>query len=403
MILQTSDGLLGVPGYEKKGVPVYFTDDHLLLEGPTYWIAEVSKIRSKSIRTLSDYSTILARYLQWLDDQGYGSLNWQNIDRNIIDSYTCHLLISRNSLGKPRDSTIESYMAKIASFYKWATKNGYKHYWDMEREIKTCFVDSAMMVLDTVDVEINEVQLGVGAETHIKKDLNKFLTRENFSIALDLMDDEVYKVMSSFIWITALRPKELLQVPYKGKGKNLGLKRYRYNEVKSDIPFHMASKGKNRSIEIPAYFWQWICDYWMPLRTKRAELFKEKNGYSPSNSVLFLSSDGRPVTYRMLSYQLGLVGNNPSFPQDSLIPKMFRHSFATYFVLEALKARNMLNAPYVYDAVIDNELREWMGHTDTSTTYKYYVHLVHRYIGDDLIMDLRKEENQALLNSLVGF
>lgn len=39
-----------------------------------------------------------------------------------------------------------------------------------------------------------------------------------------------------------------------------------------------------------------------------------------------------------------------------------------------------------------------MGHNDIETTYKYYVHLVNRFVQDDLIYDLQKQQANERLS-----
>lgn len=81
-----------------------------------------------------------------------------------------------------------------------------------------------------------------------------------------------------------------------------------------------------------------------------------------------------------------------------MTPYMLRHAFATYFVLHQLIAKNRLGQPYLYDAAVDQLLREFLGHADINTTYKYYVHLVNRFVQDDLIFDLQKHQNKEILS-----
>ncbi len=82
---------------------------------------------------------------------------------------------------------------------------------------------------------------------------------------------------------------------------------------------------------------------------------------------------------------------NSASQNESLQPE------ATYFVLNALKERNMLGKRYVYDAVVAEVLRTNMGHNDVETTYEHYVRLANQFYKDDLIYDLKNAENKDLL------
>jgi integrase len=80
---------------------------------------------------------------------------------------------------------------------------------------------------------------------------------------------------------------------------------------------------------------------------------------------------------------------------------MIRHSCATYFVYEALKQKGRLGQHFVYDAALDEELRKLMGHKDIKTTLEYYVHLVNRFVHDDLLVDLKRAQVDSCLSALL--
>ena len=92
----------------------------------------------------------------------------------------------------------------------------------------------------------------------------------------------------------------------------------------------------------------------MPLRNERAKLYREKHGVSPSDDCLFLSKKGRPITYSMLYDHFKKIEAHPDYVSKSFTPKMLRHSWATYFVYEALKKDKSLNSDYVYNSVVQN-------------------------------------------------
>jgi site-specific recombinase XerD len=395
-----TNGLENTDLMPKSSVPIYLSDDYKVLEGPTYWIMKLTQMRSRSIETLKQYSTILARYLQWRDDRDYKAEAWQNVDEDIINEYITYLIEIRDKKGKPSDSAIEFYIARLQSFYKWANENGYKHYWKMDTKKVIFTVRNRSMVNMNIERDALSFHLQTGRSTHVDANRDKFIHRENIPQIMRLFDDVVYAFIALIIWITALRPKELFQLPYKGTGLNEGLRRYQYDELEelTDILFEFESKGKRRSIKFPAYLWVFICTTWMPKRAERAALYRKKHGMMPPNIALFLSKSGDVVTRKMLRDNFLKVAMEEECPENRLTPYMFRHSFATYFVFGALKKSNLLGRAYVYNAVIDQALREWMGHNDIDTTYKYYVHLVNRYFHNDLLDDIYKDENKAIFD-----
>jgi site-specific recombinase XerD len=400
MIKIVTNGFVGVEPYNISSLPLFLTNEFEVIEGPTLWVAQVALRRSRSDRTLKCYSNNLEGFLKWLDEKGYKADQWQNVDEDIINSYITSLIERRDSKGKPDDNSIESYIARIADFYKWASDNGYEHFWRMKRDrLRRTIKDIGLRDI-TIEVERREIKLGGGQSTGLKKEVEKFLDDDAFKILLRLLDDLVYKVMAVIIRIIGARPKGLLQLPYLGVGPNAGLRRYREHELNNleDIPFTFKSKGKYQTIPVPGELWQFICLHWMPERQKRAELYRQRWGVSPPNNVLFLSEDGTPVTYKMLHSHFGKVASHPDFPRDRMTPYMLRHAFATYFVLRHLQAMNRLEQPYVYDVAVDDELRKFMGHNDINTTYKHYVHLVNRFVRDDLIYDLQKHQTKEILS-----
>ncbi len=296
---------------------------------------------------------------------------------------------------------------------------------DFERVIK----DKTITTLEVVRTGLKrEVRLTRGESTRVEKEMNLFVHQQDLVKAMKLFDDKVYAVMAYVIRNTALRPKELLQLPYKGKGLNAGLQHHRIVKVENtdndgtiklaemletddadrrritgDILFDFESKGKQRSILFPLHLWTFICKHWMPERNRRAELYRKKlsKGRSPSNDCLFLAEDGRPVSYDMLYSHFKNVAQHPDYVKKPFTPKMLRHSWATYYVYELLKAEGTLNSDYVYNAAHDTYLREFMGHTDIDTTYKFYVHLVHIYFNKDVVSKLLEEADRELNSAIV--
>ena len=406
MIFQETDGLKNTD--VRRAVPIYFTDAYDVIEGPTYWAIDVAKMRSKSEETLKQYTTTLARFLQWLDDvtddqDSKGAVAWQLVDEDVINAYITYLVEERDEKGRPSDSTIESYIAKLEYFYKWAKTKGYLHYWQMDMKKVTYTIKDTSMVNRQIKLDGRSVRLQSGTPTHLDSEREKFLRREDIPKVIESFDDVVYAFIALVFWQTGLRPKELFQLPYLGEGLNSGLKRYRDEELKNLKPilFEFESKGKRRSIKFPPDIWAFICRVWMPLRVARAARYKEKHGVMPRNSALFLSNEGRIVTRKMLRDNFNKAAEKNECPEKKLTPYKFRHAFATYFVFDRLKALNLLGKPYDYNAVIDSELREWMGHDKSSTTYEYYVHLMNRYFNEDLLTDLEKKENKELFDAII--
>ncbi|MEK4083541.1 tyrosine-type recombinase/integrase [Psychrobacillus sp. FSL K6-1415] len=403
MHLFNTDGLKNTDVSPKDTVPIFLDDDFRAIEGPSYWAIALAQKKSRSIETLKQYTTVLARFLQWRDDNGIKATNWQLTDEDVINAYIGYLINNRDIKGRPSNKTIEDYIAILSYFFKWTTEKGYKHYWKMDLEKVTVRIkDSSAMVKTEKQVE-KRMRIGNGSTMHVDRERDKFIHKENIPRIVELFDDVVYGFIVLVLWKTALRPKELFQLPYKGTGLNAGLKRYRDEELSDlkEILFRFESKGKDRDIKYPPDVWAVICRKWMPERVKRAARYQERNnGEMPPNNALFLSKNGKVVTPKMLQDNFDKVAKDSRCPEKKITPYMFRHAFATYFILDRLKQYKLLGKAYAYNAVIDAELREWMGHENISTTYKYYVHLVNRYFHNGLLEILDDPINKEIFKAI---
>jgi len=411
MIYRRTGGLIDVSPYNRAGMPLYLTDDHHLLEGPTLWALDMS-LDVGSSQTVRKYGAQLARYLQWLDDRGYGANKWQNVDKDIAHAHIADLVAGRDEAGRPTATTIEDHMARVAAFYRWALDNNYEHYLKMDDTwIRVTIKDQTLLADIAPGITVRKHAFGVAGSNQARPrdELDKFLDRDSFKIALPMLvaDDPVYAWIALIIWMTGLRPMDLAQLPFHGREENAGLRRYRPEEIedlrkeKAAIPFTFVSKrAKRRTLNFPGDLWAALCEEWMPRRQERAALYAEKHGVNPPNSILFLADDGHPVSHRMILDHFSHIAARKEFPRDRLTPYMLRHSFATYFMLTALKKKGILGATNVYDAAIDDELRTWMGHDDIKTTYMYYVHLIHKFLHDDLIYDVGRDARINLLKGL---
>lgn len=420
MKLVSGNGLMFHPGYERRGIPVFFEDDHSLIEPATAWILRIAKLKSRSEHTTRKYAGILARYLQWLDDSGYGADSWAAIDEEIFDQYLLH--ISRPSGGAlfgPAHETLLDYASRIHDFYSWAESRGYAHSLDIEEEDLLIKIrDQSLLAHIGIERKVTRLDfnLPTGRPALYEQELDKFVNQDDYEVALHLLEDVVYRIMAVVIRITGMRPKDLLQLPYRGSHQNAGFVPYDEDQIPEDLPqrsinYTFQSKGKVRSISFPGKLWAVICKSYIPLRRERAQLYEKIHGISPPNNRLFLTPDGAIVNYAILYYHFSRVpelaktapplSDGRSFKGRKFSARMLRHTCATYFVYEALKRKNMLGRSFVYDAALDDELRKIMGHTDIRTTLEYYVHLANRFAHDDLIADLKRSEVDKGLNELL--
>jgi site-specific recombinase XerD len=404
MIQVQTESIKECPGYESlASCPFYLTNDFQLLEAPSLWALGVSLRSSKSPETLKQYTSTLARFLQWLDELHFGATNWLMVEDKAIDSYIVFLFNPKVGRERPENSSVEAYIAIIGGFYRWAKDNGYPVKWQMKRLV----VKYRVRVIGlggfvTVTSTGNERRLSRGVHKSVEKEKYRLFNDRLLLEIIPLFDDKVYGVIAFTMRNTGLRPMDVLQLPYKGGGHNEGLRDYRPEALAAlpaDLPFNFRSKGKYRDVYVPGKLWEYICKDWMPERVIRGNRYLEQHGSAPSIKHLFLKEDGTPVTYRNLWDAFEALRNHPRKPAGLMRcnPYMLRHSFATYFVYNALKAKDLLGKGYIYNIQIDEALRRYMGHQRSATSYKYYVHLAGFLSAEDVMGPLVDVEVNLLL------
>ncbi|MFV8781889.1 hypothetical protein ACNKU7_05650 [Microbulbifer sp. SA54] len=350
-------------------------------------------------------------------DCRFGAENWQMVDEDVFISFINHISkpTPKNIYG-PTHGTISHIAYRIWSFYQWARKNGYRHFLDLDAdEVKINISQQKLLahINSTVTISRLGFNLPCGRPAIHEKEIQKFVKQSDFEIAVSEMDDAVYKVIAVIIRITGLRPKDLFQIPYRGTGCNAGFIPYDIDDIpdkleNQSIYFEFNSKGKRRSIQFPGKLWRVICELYIPIRRKRAHLYELKHGIPPRNNRLFLSNRGDIVSYGMLHNNFNKVVEkihsshlSEEFGATRFNARMLRHTCATYFVYEALEKQNRLGRHFVYDAALDEDLRKLLGHNDIKTTLEYYVHLVNRYVHDNLLSDLHRSRVDSGLNVIL--
>ena len=426
-IMEYGDGLVNIPDIRRSKIAIYFNDDYEVIEGPSdYMIRVVAPKRSRSIRTSTKYAQILHVFLQWLDDvedDDYSSANWQQVDESVLYRYFLDYIESYQvRKGQaPAKKTLTDYATRIIEFYRWAEKNGYPHFMEVEsKEAERYIADQLLLahLKPSVTYTKLDFNLPTGPRAIYELEIDKFVQQDDYVAAVRLLPDVVYSLMAVIFRTTGMRPKDILQLPYRGRpnGPNGALIPYDHDNIPADLDrrslnYTFDSKGKTRSIEFPGKLWVLICKLYIPLRRVRATAHFKKYGISPKDDQLFLSEDGDVITYGMLFYNFAKVPSlavgtvdskgNPVFKGKRFNARMLRHSCATYFVYEGLKLRKQLGNPAFYDASMDEELRKMLGHTDIRTTFTYYVHLVNRFMHDDLLQDLRMSHVDSALSVML--
>ncbi len=426
MFYRVSDGVAAVARWGRSDMPLYLTDSHEVILGPTLWAADVALRDSKSKETLRKYGGQVARFLQWLEEHDLkgqrvdldntthrvvGAENWQYVNNATVEAFMADLERMYHDIGQPSPDSINDVLARVQDFYSWAREHDFPVYVKLNDTWVTVVTRNGSLLGDSVQtVHALTWKTPEHKQQILARERDKLVDNESLSIAIRLLakDDPVYAFIAVVIRETALRPLDCAQLPYRGTNLNAGFRWYDENEWLDlwddarekyrDISFSFKSKrGKERTIPFPGDVWNTLCQRWMPLRHERALLYKKEHGVIPPNNILFLSKKGVPVTYKMIHTHFAQVATHPDYPRGRFTPYMLRHAFATYFMITALKEKGVLGRMDVFDVAVFDELRMWMGHNNIKTTYQYYLHLASLLANnDDLPYDLRAESTKEL-------
>lgn len=359
-------------------------NEYNIIEAAMEWVIDISTRGSRSFQTRRNYAYALFHFFAWLNERSYC---WNLITKNELRQYQTDMLRMMKEDGTPLDnSTINYRIDRLCEFYQFASKAGYKHFVDLELEIKKINLPKDQILLAHTCGSQKEIK------THDLKLLKttkrfRIIPRAKFIQACQAFNDLVYVVIAIIMYATGLRRSEVIQMEYRSQANPDFISIAELREKKKgkieDLGFRFIGKGgKKRTIPFPVEIWEMVDKYYLPIRKTRAEQYRKKYGRYPKE--LFLSKSGKPITASGLDERFRSVAKKIGFPFRC---HLLRHSFATFFVENYLKVHN-IGADIEYDFALDEALRIYMGHASMSTT-KTYIHLCHVLKGGDLIRDYR--------------
>ncbi|MEX1670647.1 tyrosine-type recombinase/integrase [Zhongshania guokunii] len=381
-----------------KNVPVLFDDEYQIIEAPTEWLISKSQIRSRSRDTRTNYAYVIAHFFNWLQEKGK---LWNLITKSDINRFVTEQLHSLKPDGSSLEGvTINYRIDRIMDFYKFASMKGYRHFVDTDGVNKVHQGDPDDQLLSHING---------GRSTYVDHGLKvpqvekkvQIIARRDFIRGCKALNDVAYVVAAVVMYLVGLRRMEVVQLEYRTRQNTDFLPLREYERLIDegscrDLTFSFKGKGgKSRRILFPFELWEWIDDIYLPVRQERAKLYAEKYGQNPTQ--LLLTKAGNPLTrtgisdrFRTVALAHGIIFR----------PHVFRHCFATGFVIQFLDAHK-LSPTVLYDPGLDLALREYLGHSDIKTTKKY-IHLVHMLRGRDLLRDYRPKLGEDLRSVIDG-
>ncbi|MFZ3024411.1 hypothetical protein [Pseudomonas sp.] len=286
---------------------------------------------------------------------------------------------------RPNSNTIFDDATIVLNFFAWVKASGFTtnvnitlKNWVANFRSETLL--SYIRAQSTVKISGDPIRvLDREARQKKKPDL---ITNDEIKILLKSYPDPVYATLFRMGLATALRPLELCAFPYAGYGQNKHILPYSSmpDDQKQFSCTVVGKGGKIRTIKIPAYALRDLEESYTKTEYHlRKRKYKEKYKKTCPPSILFLNSEGDPITPKMISdcttYACKRAHmNDPSFRLSNNFYQA-RHWWPTMMMIQHHGEALMSSAADVLDAAFAQVLMNQMGHNKLATTYKHYLDL----------------------------
>lgn len=348
-----------------------------------------------SIDTSKRYSSVFIRFYSWYFKYKKQLLNkhaWLTVTDIDIQSWQINRAAHRTmeQKEKPSDKTIFSDACIIHDFYIWALNEKYPvRIKPQSREFIFDFKNRENDLLAHIPKSKRKVigKKNIRVKTgSIQQENIRILTPDQIKDLLMSYSDPVYAFMYLTSMCTGLRPEGVVAIPYIGVGRNSHILPWDQmkKEIKPDqltFTYRVTEKGrKTRSIKININDWNLINSAYLSLLEERRNLYKEKNGKYPDQKYFWLNSKGMPITS---SKQIADATTYAKKRGNIDFPCCFydaRHWYATMYILHHLNKNNLWKEDG-YNAAIDENLRQQLGHENILTTYNHYVSVARLYVA----------------------
>ncbi|MGY2257776.1 hypothetical protein [Pseudomonas sp. SDO55104_S430] len=366
-----------------------YKKQNILLSVPNLYLYE--KTRS-SIQTSKRYATVISKFYRFLGTQKvFKSLapgDYHTIVRNLhIKQWQVarHTERVRKQSPSPSSATIFDDALIVRNFFAWVVESPFTCNVNIKKETWVLNVKSDRMlnyIKRKAGVRINSDAIRVLDRESRQHTQNPLITDWEIKLLLESYPDSVYATLFCLGLATALRPIELCNFPYLGKGKNKHiLPRSQMPKDEKKFAYQAIGKGnKLRNVIIPAYALDDIeQSYTKNEYPQRRKKYKEKFGKACPPSILFLTADGEPVTPKKISdattYAKKLAyAKNPNF---SMLNDFYqaRHWWPTMMVIQHHGDKLLTEAADVLDRALGQAIMNQMGHSKITTTYKHYLNV----------------------------
>ncbi|WP_176393795.1 site-specific integrase [Pseudomonas putida] len=376
----------------------------VLLSVPNLYLYK--KTRS-SIMTSRRYANVISKFYRFLATQSYfkdlSPGDYHTRVRNLdIRRWQISRQIKRikNSAVRPSSHTIFEEAKILLNMFGWAMEAGIQtnvkiqlQTWvaNFKRDTLLSYVHKKAGVrYDTDSIRVLDREAKQGRAKSL-------ITNKDVLTLISVYPDSVYASLFCFALSTAMRPSELCDFPFLGNAENKHIMPFSsMDKGQTKYEYTLIGKGnKLRTIIIPAYALRDLESTYIkkdyPARKKK---YKAKYGKACPPSILFLTSEGEPVTEKMISdattYAAELaIKKDPTFRKGNNFYQA-RHWWPTMMMVQHRGALLLTEAADVIDAAFAETLMKQMGHSSIATTYKYYLDLARALVmaNEGMINDI---------------
>jgi len=243
---------------------------------------------------------------------------------------------------------------------------------------------------ETEDYDVDEEESQLDPSTNFDH-----LLDHQIDLACSKFHDKVFEVITLAGLHTGLRNFEILGIPFRtAKGEftsdPVALAK-KLKAGKKTMELTIKGKGsKTRTIPVCVETWMGIMKLWWPIYKVRKKMF-QKTGKELPLQVLWITKDLTPLycdpnsksTHEKPLEKMRKAFQYVSHIKDGCTEKAYgfkfnyyklRHTFATIYVYEVMKAKNNWDgAHWIAELSIKKDLMERMGHKILSTTFNHYV------------------------------
>lgn len=349
------------------------------------------KKTSLSVSTSNRYSNILSKFYRFLSNQDkFHSIDCSQyhaiVDNNDIKRWQIQRQEDRVTSQKlfPTLATIFEEAKILLTYFKWLHDCGINSNVKIELVTwKANFKD--LSLLNYVNKKEKKTISSKGIQILEKevrqKVVHTLISNKEIKLFIESFSDPVYAALFKLSLGTAMRPMDLCKFPYLGRGANKHI--MPYSSMDQGAPtckytVHNSKGKKTRKIVINMADLKILEDYYIrPYYFERVAKYEKKYGKKCPPSILFLNSNGDPVTPAKISSR-----SNDAKKRAITLDSSFRegvsfydarHWWPTMFLIRTYKDELLTAAADVIMTAAAQVLTEQMGHEHIETTFKYYI------------------------------